>query len=156
MKTFEMFLFLIGTIFIFFESMKSGNTNHYFNQNNISKFHKLQIPNNYILHFKDNRYYVSNVLYDGISGSFQHKFSKAVPLCCKFSEGSCSKLILVRRYPCPTRHDHVTYGDAIVKCDKLGLRLCSKDEFLSNECYKELRKCEGARFWSSNTGKGIL
>ena len=83
-------------------------------------------------------------------GSFQSETSSAYVICC--SDYS------VDGYPCKTigncenESEKVSYAKAKFECSKDGMRLCTKDELLSDVCCKTAGKCDSVAVWTSTAG----
>ena len=107
--------------------------------------------NNLILVIQDNRFFVGNAC--ARDGSFEPKSSKARALCCKFDGSSC---IAVPNSSCEKNKLNLRYHDAEVECQKIGHRLCSKDELLSNMCCKASENCDQSSIWTLTSESGMF
>ena len=85
------------------------------------------------------------------TGSYVSKSSKRSVRCCTFDGSPCK---ISNNHHCSDRlNNKMTYDDAEVECDNLGLRLCSKDELKTNCCPKF--SCDSKSVWTLTykTGK---
>ena len=89
---------------------------------------------------------------DDIIGTFQLEDSTAAASCCSRDGRKCNTI-----GSCPQRSSHMTYHDAAFQCDKVGLRLCKKDELRSGICCNSKNAsniCDNYSVWTSTKVQG--
>ena len=84
---------------------------------------------------------------DDVAGSYQPISFKAGVRCCSMDGSQCNT-----PGKCP---GNSTYYDAVDKCAAIGMRLCTKDELLSDFCCGKGGGCDTHAVWTS-TGSGNI
>ena len=87
---------------------------------------------------------------DDLPGFFQSRNSTAGVRCCSEDGLTCDT---PDGFNCKT--DHVNFVDAVSLCETNGLRLCTKDELLSEICCGTGGSCNSYAVWTSTRYLGI-
>ena len=83
-----------------------------------------------------------------VEGSIQPKSYHAAVRCCANDGESCQT-----PFDCPT--NKMSFDDAKFKCNEMGLRLCTKDEILSEVCCGTGGGCDNHFIWTSTSESGM-
>ena len=81
---------------------------------------------------------------DDYEGNFQPKYFLAYVRCCTLNGSRC-----YTHDSCLTPAGLLTFDDAKLKCESYGLRLCTKDELLSDLCCGTGGECDDHQVWTS-------
>ena len=87
---------------------------------------------------------------DDIDGFYQSESSTAYVRCCSDDATSCTTLS-----DCKDTSDLVNYSDAEKECIENGMRLCTKDELLTDVCCATGGGCDSLGVWTSTLYSGI-
>ena len=87
---------------------------------------------------------------DDVVAFYQAESSEAFVRCCSDDGSPCNTFS-----NCQDSSDLVNYTDAVTECTANGMRLCTKDELLSDTCCSTGGKCDNYGVWTSTlyTGK---
>jgi len=83
---------------------------------------------------------------DDVVGFYQSEDSTAYIRCCSTDGTTCST-----ESNCGNTNDLVTYADAETECAANGMRLCTKDELLTEICCGTGGMCDSYAVWTSTT-----
>ena len=83
-------------------------------------------------------------LEDDYVGFYQGEFSKAGVRCCSSDGTSCAT-----PSTCTNSNDWRNYADAEAECAADGMRLCTKEELLSDVCCASGGQCDSYLVWTS-------
>ena len=82
---------------------------------------------------------------DDVTGYYESKSSVAAYVrCCSDDATSCTTVS-----DCQKTVDVVNYDDAVAECTSIGMRLCTKDELLTEVCCGTGGQCDSAAVWTS-------
>ena len=84
-----------------------------------------------------------------LAGTFQPKFFKAGVLCCDTTGYRCAS---GNNRICTK--NKVYFDEAVSQCQNAGMRLCTRDELLSNICCKTGSSCHSNPVWTSTKEPG--
>ena len=85
-----------------------------------------------------------------VPGLFQSKYFTANVRCCSEDGSTCDTK---GGHTCP--NDAVPFDDAVSECEDHGMRLCTKDELLSDVCCGSGGSCDSYAIWTSTTLMGM-
>ena len=89
---------------------------------------------------------------DDMAGSFQSKDSyNAFIRCCSVDATECTTV----SSDCKEPTYATTYDDAVSQCESQGLRLCTKDELLTDVCCGTGGSCDNYAIWTSTSAGTI-
>ena len=111
------------------------------------------MPNNNLTSFAEEvEYYVDDGCHsegstpDDVVGFYQSEDATAYIRCCSTDGTTCST-----ESNCQNTNDLVTYADAETECAANGMRLCTKDELLTDICCGTGGQCDSYAVWTSTT-----
>ena len=81
---------------------------------------------------------------DDVTGFYQSQALDAYVRCCSDDATSCTTVS-----DCQKTVDVVNYDDAVAECTSIGMRLCTKDELLTEVCCGTGGQCDSAAVWTS-------
>ena len=87
---------------------------------------------------------------DDVTGYYQAETSEAFVRCCSFDGTSCTTV-----NDCNDSDNLMSYSDAEDECSKIGMRLCTKDELLTELCCGTGGTCDSNAVWTSTVSTGI-
>ena len=85
-----------------------------------------------------------------MTGYYQAETSEAFVRCCSFDGTSCTTV-----NDCNDSDNLMSYSDAEDECSKIGMRLCTKDELLTEVCCGTGGTCDSNAVWTSTVSTGI-
>ena len=88
---------------------------------------------------------------DDVVGFYQSESSTAFVRCCSTDAAGSTDCDTVSN--CKDSSDLVTFADAETECAAQGMRLCTKDELLSEICCGTGGQCDSAGVWTSTPGR---
>jgi len=81
---------------------------------------------------------------DDVTGFYQSQALDAYVRCCSDDATSCTTVS-----DCQKTVDVVNYDDAVAECTSIGMRLCTKDELLTEVCCGTGGQCDSHAVWTS-------
>merc|ERR1711899_573156 len=86
---------------------------------------------------------------DDVIGFYQSESSTAFVRCCSTDAAGSIDCDTISN--CQNTNDLVTYADAETECAANGMRLCTKDELLTDICCGTGGQCDSYAVWTSTT-----
>ena len=99
-------------------------------------------------YYVDDGCHSENSTPDDIEGFYQSEDSTAFVRCCSDDGTSCSTVS-----NCNDSSNLVTYADAEDECAANGMRICTKDELLTDICCGTGGGCDSKVVWTSTTAQ---
>ena len=81
-----------------------------------------------------------------MTGFFQSETSEAFVRCCSSDGSSCDTV-----NDCTNSNNLMNYANAEEECSAIGMRLCTKDELLTEVCCGSGGQCDSEAVWTSTT-----
>jgi len=97
-------------------------------------------------YYVDDGCHSENSTPDDVVGFYQSEDATAYIRCCSTDGTTCST-----ESNCQNTNDLVTYADAETECAANGMRLCTKDELLTDICCGTGGQCDSYAVWTSTT-----
>jgi len=95
-------------------------------------------------YYVDDGCHSENVTPDDVTGFYQTETSEAFVRCCSDDASSCTTV-----NDCTNSNNLMSYAGAEDECTAIGMRLCTKDELLTDVCCGAGGQCDSAAVWTS-------